>query len=196
MPRLWNDTIAAHRDDVRRAVIEATAALIAEHGLLSVTMSSVAEASGIGRATLYKYFPDVESILVAWHEQQMATHLAQLDEASRRPGSASNRLEAVLETFAFAMREAVGHFNSDIARTMHRHEQVAESSHQLMDLLRSTIDAAVAEGSVRGDVPPDELARFAAHSLTAASGLPSKAAVRRLVALTLAGIAASPATDR
>ncbi len=51
------------------AALDATAALVAERGLRSVTMSQIAAQSGIGRATLYKYFPDVEAILLAWHER-------------------------------------------------------------------------------------------------------------------------------
>lgn len=42
--------------------------LVAERGLRSVTMSEIAQRVGIGRATVYKYFSDVESILLAWHE--------------------------------------------------------------------------------------------------------------------------------
>lgn len=49
---------------------DTTAALVAEQGLTSVTMSRIAKESGIGLATLYKYFPDVESILLAWHERR------------------------------------------------------------------------------------------------------------------------------
>src|SRR4051812_5802487 len=65
MPKIWSQTIEAHRDAVREATINATAALVAEHGLTGVTMSQIAKDTGIGRATLYKYFPDVESILRA-----------------------------------------------------------------------------------------------------------------------------------
>jgi AcrR family transcriptional regulator len=39
----------------------------------------------IGRATLYKYFPDVESILVAWHARDFAGHLARLEALSEAP---------------------------------------------------------------------------------------------------------------
>jgi hypothetical protein len=41
---------------------------------------------------------------------------------------------------------------------------------------------------VRGDVAPAELAAFCLHSLSGAASLPSEAAVRRLVPLTLAGL--------
>jgi len=78
VPKLWTETIETHRREVREAILDTTAALVAEHGLLGVTMSQIAEETGIGRATLYKYFPDVEAILLAWHDRQITGHLAQL----------------------------------------------------------------------------------------------------------------------
>jgi AcrR family transcriptional regulator len=74
VPKLWDETIDEHRRAVRGSVPETTAALVAEQGLRAVTMSRIAAQSGIGRATLYKYFPDVESIMVAWHERQITRH--------------------------------------------------------------------------------------------------------------------------
>jgi AcrR family transcriptional regulator len=47
---------------VRDAIVEATATLVARDGLRAVTMAQVAQQAGIGRATLYKYFPSVEAI--------------------------------------------------------------------------------------------------------------------------------------
>ena len=75
MPRLWTETIYAHRREVREAILETTAALVAQHGLAAVTMSQIAENTGIGRATLYKYFPDVEAILMEWHQRHVTRHL-------------------------------------------------------------------------------------------------------------------------
>ncbi|WP_291415838.1 TetR/AcrR family transcriptional regulator [Actinophytocola sp.] len=63
VPKLWTETIDAHRQAVRDAAMDATAALVADQGLASVTMSRIAEHTRIGRATLYKYFPDVASIV-------------------------------------------------------------------------------------------------------------------------------------
>ena len=48
MPKLWTDTIDTHRQAVRNATLDATEALVAERGLLSLTMSQVAERAGIG----------------------------------------------------------------------------------------------------------------------------------------------------
>src|SRR5687768_11139635 len=97
MPRLWTETIEAHRREVRDAILDTASALVAEHGLRSVTMSQIAEDTGIGRATLYKYFSDVDAILLGWHERQIAVHLEHLRELRANASNAGERLEAVLE---------------------------------------------------------------------------------------------------
>ncbi len=190
MPRLWSDTIEEHRREVRSAVVDTTAALIAEHGLLAVTMSRIAEETGIGRATLYKYFPDVEAILLAWHERQMAAHLQALVEASDRPGDATQRLHAVLEAYALMTNQRAAHGDSEFATLIHRHKQIAHAEHQLQQLIQGLLAEAVKSGAVRADVSTDELAIYCLSALAAAANLSSKAAIRRLVTVTLAGLRA------
>jgi AcrR family transcriptional regulator len=188
VPRLWNDTIRAHRAAVNDAILATTAALVAKHGLRSVTMSQIAEQTGIGRATLYKYFPDVEAILAAWHERQIAAHLQQLTELRDQAGDAGQRLNAVLEAYALISHDTHGHHDSELAAILHRDEQVTRAQHQLRDMIRDLLTEAVATGEVRNDVAPDELASYCLHALAAAGSLPSKAAVQRLVTVTLAGL--------
>jgi len=55
-------------------------------------------------------------------------------------------------------------------------------------MIRELLTEAAASGDVRDDVTPDELASYCLHSLAAARNMQSKAAVRRLVAVTLAGL--------
>jgi AcrR family transcriptional regulator len=190
MPKLWKETIEAHRREAREAILDTTAALVAEHGLRSVTMSQIAEETGVGRATLYKYFPGVEAILLAWHERQITGHLEYLADIRNEAGDAGERLEAVLEAYALISHEAHGHHNTELAAFLHRDEQVARAEHQLRAMLRDLLTEAAETGNVRGDVAPAELANYCLHALAAASGLPSKPAVRRLVSVTLAGLRA------
>jgi len=187
MPKLWNDTIEAHRQEVRATILDATAALVRQHGLSSVSMSQIAESSGIGRATLYKYFADVQAILVAWHERQVGGHLAQLIGARDQAGDAAERLEVVLETFALISHE---HHDTELAAILHRGDHVVRAHQHLSALIRDLIAEGAKAGLLRGDVAPAELATFSLHALSAASSLPSKAAVKRLVAVTLAGLRA------
>jgi AcrR family transcriptional regulator len=188
VPKLWSETIEAHRRDVRQAILDTTAALIAEHGLLTVTMSQIAEETGIGRATLYKYFPDVESILFTWHEQQIATHFRELEEVRDRGGTASERLEGVLERFARISHEARGHNDSELARFLGRDEHVAHAQGRVRQLIAELIAEGVEAGEVRDDVPPHELATYCVEALRAAASVRSGAAVRRLVDVTVSGL--------
>lgn len=186
MPKIWSQTIEAHRDAVREATINATAALVAEHGLTGVTMSQIAKETGIGRATLYKYFPDVESILVAWHQRHLGEHLEHLAQVRDRPGTPGKRLEAVLGAYARITHERRGH--PEIAALVHRDEHLAHARHHLHGLVREVIAEAAQAGEVRDDVAPDELAGYCLHALAAAGGLPSGAAVQRLVQVVLSGL--------
>jgi AcrR family transcriptional regulator len=188
VPKLWTETIDAHRREVRDAILDTTAVLAAEHGLRSVTMSQIAEETGIGRATLYKYFSDVEAILRAWHDREITGHLQQLAEARDLVEDPSERLEAVLEAYALIAYEARGHHDTELAALLHRDKHVAGAERQLRVMMRDLLSEGARTGSLRDDVSPHELASYCLHALTAASSLPSKAAVRRLVSVTLAGL--------
>jgi AcrR family transcriptional regulator len=189
VPKLWNETIEAHRREVRSAILDTTAALVAEHGLRSVTMSQIAEETGIGRATLYKYFSDVEAILFAWHERQIAGHLEYLAEVrDQAGGDAGERLEAVLEAYALISHESHGHHDTELAAFLRRDEQIPRGKQQLRDMIRDLLTEGQETGDLRDDVVPEELASYCLHALAAASSLPSKAAVRRLVTVILGGL--------
>lgn len=188
VPKLWSKTIEDHKRVVHDTILDTTAAMVDEHGLLSVTMAQIAERSGIGRATLYKYFPDVEAILHSWHERQITNHLEQLAASRDRPGSPMERLEAVLDSFAFISHNSQGHRDTELAALLHGHEQVAPAEHRVRQMIQGLLVAAAKSGAVRDDMPPEELAGYCLHALTAARNMPTKAAVRRLVAVTLAGL--------
>jgi len=188
VPKLWNKTIEAHRREVRGAIVNTTVGLVAEHGLLSVSMSRIAEETGIGRATLYKYFADVETILSAWLERHIDAHLAHLAEVRDHASNARERLAGVLEAYAVHAHESHEHRDSELVAVLHRDKQIARREHQLHDMLRDLLSEAAQTGIVRDDVSPAELAGYCLHALAAASTLPSKAAVRRLVAVTLDGL--------
>ncbi|MEU9023989.1 TetR/AcrR family transcriptional regulator [Actinomadura sp. NPDC048394] len=187
MPRIWSQTIEAHRDAVRAATLDATAALVAERGLTGVTMSQIAKDTGIGRATLYKYFPDVGSILRAWHDRQVDHHLQELLRIRDEATGAAERLEAVLTAYAqmiFHRR----HHDGDLAGQLHTGEHVAAAHQRLRDFLGDLIDDAAAAGTVRRDVPATELALYCLHALTAASGLDEPEALHRLVKTILTAL--------
>jgi AcrR family transcriptional regulator len=188
VPRLWDATIETHRNAVRDATLDATAALAARHGLRSVTMSRIAQETGIGRATLYKYFPDVEAILGAWHARQVNGHLHQLAELREHPGAAWDRLARVLEAYALMQHSVAAVHGTELVALLHGGAHVQRAREQIGEFIQDLLIEGAAGGELRNDVAPDELATFCLHALSAAAALPSEAAVRRLVTVTLAGL--------
>lgn len=189
VPRLWNSTIESHRLAVREAVLDAAAALVAEQGVTGLTMAQIAEGAGIGRATLYKYFPDVEAILVAWHQRHVRTHLSRLTALSDGEGDPWERLATVLTGYAQITYHRDRH-GGDLGALVHRSPEVARAQEELTAVFTRLLVDAASTGELRGDVKPDELAQFCVHALGAAGSLGSQAAVRRLVAVTLSGMRA------
>jgi AcrR family transcriptional regulator len=194
VPKLWNETIEEHRRAVREATLDSTAALVAKHGLRAVTMSQIAQETGIGRATLYKYYPDVESILVAWHERLVADHLRQLTAFRERSDlTASERLAAVLEKYALILHD---HHGSELAALLHQGPHFDQSQQHLHRLVADMIADGAKGGELRDDVGPDELATYCLHAASAATTLTSRAAVKRLIDVTFSGLRPSETVRR
>jgi len=118
VPKLWNATIETHRAAVRDAILDATLALVAERGLRGVTMAEVAARAGIGRATLYKYFGDAETILRAWHEREIGRHLAEMGAIAEAAAAGAVRGDVTpdeLAAYCLAALAAAGELRSAAA---------------------------------------------------------------------------------
>jgi len=194
MPRLWTETVETHRHEVREAILDATSRLVQSRGLLAVTMSDIADATGIGRATLYKYFPDVETILNAWHQRHVEAHLEELRRIEQRTADPVTRLQAVLRRYADICRKRRRHGDDELAAVLHRSTQFRKSQRQLDDLISTLVAEAAAAGAVRQDVPAEELARYCLHAL-AAAGNSSTTAIDRLLDVVWTGITSTPSTQ-
>lgn len=182
MPRLWTDTIEAHHEAVREAVLDQASALIAKEGLAALTMSRLAEASGIGRATLYKYFSDLQDVLAAWHERHVAGHLRQLHAAREQTSDSLDALETVLLTYAMSLWKQRG---EALAGVLHKLPHVRSARDGLTHFVRELLEAAAKEGRIRTDVSVIELSAYALAAMEAATECGSAAAVKRLVAMTM-----------
>lgn len=185
VPKLWNETVASHREDVRAAILAAAEALAMERGVTAVTMSDVATRAGIGRATLYKYFTDVRAILVAWHEAKVEAHLALLVAARQKGHGPRDRLATVLETYA---RIAYEEHGRELVSLLQHGPHVERAYEKLTAVVSDLIEDGVEAGAFRKDVAPSELAAFCLGALSAAPSLPSLAAVKRLVSVTMSGL--------
>jgi hypothetical protein len=101
------------------------------------------------------------------------------------------RLEAVLVAYALVSHQSHaphGHHDAEPAAALHGDHHVIRAHKQLHDMIRDLVADGAKAGELRNDVAPAELARYCLHAVAAAGNRPTKAAVRRLVGVILAGL--------
>lgn len=83
MPKIIGASLADHREQIRARLFAALSRLMAEHGFDSVSLADIAAEAGVGRTAVYNHFPDKESLLLAFIEDETATYVATLEDALR-----------------------------------------------------------------------------------------------------------------
>ncbi|MET8852089.1 TetR/AcrR family transcriptional regulator [Amycolatopsis sp. NPDC004625] len=81
MPKILGESLEAHRREVRTRVFDVLRAQLYERGFDAITLAGVASAAGVGRTALYNHFPDKESLLVAFVEDEAAQYVTRLTDA-------------------------------------------------------------------------------------------------------------------
>ena len=124
-----SETSAAHSvhrsDRTAGAILDAAAHVLSEQGSSSSSMADVAEAAGVSRATLYRYYPDRESLLHALAAQALADAAARLADAGLDRAPVEEAIErivraivAVGDRYAVIVREQVKFDPADAERLL------------------------------------------------------------------------------
>jgi len=140
------------QERIAGGILDAAAAVLGERGD-AASMEEVAGAAGVGRATLYRYFPNREELLSAMAAASVEELAARIEEAN---------LEAV------PFEEAVARLARAIIATGSKFTALsrdgAKHSDDLPDLdvkvtepIRALFRRASAEGALRPDLPLDVL---------------------------------------
>src|SRR5258707_14011684 len=125
--------------------------------------------------------------MAVWHDRHVLPHLKELATVRDQGGGrAGQRLEAVLGAYARITHERP--HGTELATLVHRGERAAEAEQQLLGFIGDLIAEGAQAGELRDDVTPGELASYCLSALAAASSMPSTAAVRRLVTVTVSGL--------
>ncbi|RSD19254.1 TetR/AcrR family transcriptional regulator [Amycolatopsis eburnea] len=92
MPKILGESLEAHRREVRTRVFDVLRAQLYERGFDAITLAGVASAAGVGRTALYNHFPDKESLLVAFVEDEAARYVTRLTEAVEAQADPADQL--------------------------------------------------------------------------------------------------------
>src|SRR6059036_1285490 len=148
-------------DRTAAAILDAAAHALSEHGS-SANMADVAEAAGISRATLYRYYPDREALLDALAAQALADAGSRLADAGLERAPVEEAIERIVRALI-----AVGDRYAVLVR-----EQVnvdpTESERLLGAPLRAVFARGIESGLLRQDLPAEVLLELFGGALIAA----------------------------
>jgi TetR/AcrR family transcriptional regulator len=107
-------TRATDYDDKRRAILDRSAELFAEHGYDRASMSKIAEACGVSKANLYHYYRDKEELLfdvIRFHLEELLEVVEAADDPALSPAV---RLKELVAALLEAYRDADAQHNVQI----------------------------------------------------------------------------------
>ncbi|HEY4853164.1 MAG TPA: helix-turn-helix domain-containing protein [Streptosporangiaceae bacterium] len=140
----------AIHDRVAAAILDATADLLAEGGE-SPSMNDVAEAAGVARATLYRYFPTRERLLQALASAALdatATRLAEADLDAVPVAEGIARLARVVAAGGSKYAAVIDHHGPGYAGAVEQ---------QIKTMIQALLRRGIDDGTFRGDLSVDEL---------------------------------------
>ena len=167
-------TRTAIHDRVAEAILDATADLLAEGGE-PPSMSDVAAAAGISRATLYRYFPTREQLLQALGAiaiDTTATRLAQADLDAVPVPEGIARIARVCAAAGSKYAAMLGHV-----------QPTGAVEQQIGTLLRALLRRGIDDGTFRADLSVEELLFLLGYLLQAAAQMAAKSGVEKAAAL-------------
>ncbi len=140
--------IAGLRDDILRAA----EAVFTRHEYHQVQMDQVAEACGVGKGTLYRYFPSKRALYLAVVFEGIARLRVELEAALAAADAPARRIELIV-------RRTLAYFwdRRFFFALIHRHEPQRDGDarewlrqrEQLALLVARTVEKAIAVGQVR-----------------------------------------------
>ncbi|KAA2256074.1 TetR/AcrR family transcriptional regulator [Solihabitans fulvus] len=98
MPRISAATVAEHRANQLRALLDAAGELVAEGGAEALTLAALARRVGLSRPSLYEYFRSKEDLVAAILSDELPDWARRLDRAVREAPNLPAKVEAYLRT--------------------------------------------------------------------------------------------------
>ena len=132
--------------DKKRAILEATLAVLRERGLSGLKMEEVARRAEVGKGTIYLYFRDKRDLLKALVEERTWAFYREVEEVVRRKAPFFVRLEEVLRRrLAWVQAREAMDDPTPWLKGLHEH---------YLRLLEELLRSGQSEGAVRTGLSP------------------------------------------
>ncbi|TRV80921.1 TetR/AcrR family transcriptional regulator [Streptomyces sp. 130] len=134
----------------RRAILDAALRLLGEGDGAPVTVETIARAAGVGKQTLYRWWPSKGAVLL----EALAESAQQAVSAPDRGDLRSDLQVVVAATFAGAQRPPVGPALRTLAREAARDPQLAALMREFTECRRAALREVLERGRERGQLDP------------------------------------------
>ena len=134
MPKISAPTVAEHRANRLRALLEAARDLVAEQGPDALTLSALAAQVGLSRPSLYEYFRSRDDLVAAMVEDELPRWIEELENEVHRYLDPAQRIAAFVRAQLHMLTDGrhtaavvlAGHALGDTAqeRTMAEHARL------------------------------------------------------------------------
>lgn len=132
------------------AIVDGAATILAERGD-AASMDDIAAAAGIGRATLYRYFPSREALLSEMADASVRELAARIDEA----GLETVPIEEGVARLARAIIATGNKFVALSADSAKYSATYPDFDAKVTKPMRALFNRGIADGSLRDDFPAD-----------------------------------------
>src|SRR3954453_24161803 len=75
---------AGGSDRAYRAILDAAKGLLEEHGFAAISVDQIAKRAGVGKQTIYRWWPNKAGVVLEAHGEQAAAHVPVPDTGSIR----------------------------------------------------------------------------------------------------------------
>jgi AcrR family transcriptional regulator len=155
VPKIIGSSLGEHREQVRARVFDVLRNQLYERGFDAITLASVAAEAKLGRTAMYNHFPDKESLLVAFVEDEATRYVRQLSEAV---GAVKDPIEK-LATFVRLQLRVLAEYHvppgaalaSTLAPAAYR--RITAHADPITDKLREILTEGMNEGRLPAEDP-------------------------------------------
>lgn len=186
------------RADARRnrdRIVAAAQGLVVEEGV-DVPLEDVARRAGVGIGTLYRRFPDRESLLRAVAEESLRRLVDMAETASREEPDAWHALCRFLRASSeLRLGLLPAKLEPHVHQKLRTGGDLAEMRQKVIALVLEMTERAQADGALREDVGPGDIAVLMTLDVYAPAGFADGRALARVVEIMLDGLrAGAPAS--
>jgi len=151
----WEHTRLDHRSRQAASIATAALSLLTQHGAPALTMAAIADKADVSRQTLYRYFKDIDAVLVGIAEL-VTSHDEAFAQLVRQQSDPRSQLELITST---ATDDVPGHDHPKTAALLAvlppaGRDIVAQHQAQANNVLREVLQRGRDDGTFSADIDP------------------------------------------